>query len=161
MLWNNWDRLWDIEQEFDDMRRDFDRVFGGFDRADAWGLPFSRFSFLPGRAARRYPLINLSEDEQAVRAQALAPGLDPKKINVSVVRNKLSITGEKESPPEEAKGEQYHRNERSAGPFTRTVTLPVEIASDKVQAEYRNGILNITMPKAEQARPRQIEVHVE
>jgi HSP20 family protein len=161
MFWNDWDRLWDIEREFDDLRRELDRVFGPNDRPDSRSLPFSRFSFLPGRSARRYPLINLSEDENAVKAQALAPGLDPARINVSVVRNQLSISGQKEAPPEDARPEQYHRSERAAGAFTRTVTLPVEIDADKVQAEYRNGILFITMPKAEHSRPRQIAVSVE
>lgn len=146
-------------RELEALRREVDRVFNGFS-LDRMAPPFSRESFLPGRSARAYPLINLSEDKDNLYIEALAPGVDPSTLNISVVREQLTITGEKPVVPSDIKPEAYHRNERAAGKFTRTITLPVEVDEGKVQAAYRNGLLAITLPKAEVAKPKQITVNV-
>ena len=70
----------------------------------------------------------------------------------------MTISGEKRRHPENIKPEAFHRSERSAGKFVRTVELPVEVNADQVKAEYKHGILVVTLPKAETAKPKQISV---
>ncbi len=148
---------WDPFREMENLRREIDRAFEEF------GLrtePFFRTAFLPGRAARRYPLVNIHEDRDTIYVEALAPGVEPNSLNLSVVRNTLTLSGEKHSVLDGIKPEAFHRNERAAGRFARTIELPAEVDEGKVSAEYRNGLLLITLPKAEKARPRQIQVQV-
>lgn len=139
------------------LRRDIDRAFHN---ADFSNEPFFRTAFLPGRAARRYPLINLAEDRDHIYIEALAPGVDPESINLAVMHNVLTISGEKRRHPEDIKPEAFHRSERAAGKFVRTIELPVEVDADHVKAEYKHGILMMTLPKAEAAKPKQISVSV-
>jgi HSP20 family protein len=126
-------------------------------------FPLSRFParlFLPGRAARRYPLINMYEDTNHIYVEALAPGLDPAALDLAVIRNLLTISGEKRRHPEAIKPEAFHRSERAAGKFVRTIELPVDVDADQVKAEYKQGILKVTLPKAAAAKPKQINVQV-
>ncbi|MGH8526683.1 MAG: Hsp20/alpha crystallin family protein, partial [Gammaproteobacteria bacterium] len=122
--------------------------------------PYSRVAFLPGRAPRRYPLINLNEDKDNIYLEALAPGVDPSAFNVTIVRNKLTLSGEKRRLAGEIKPEAFHRSERASGKFVRSLELPVEVDESKTSAEYKNGILKLTLPKAEKAKPKQINVRV-
>ncbi|RMF87197.1 MAG: Hsp20/alpha crystallin family protein [Nitrospinota bacterium] len=149
---------WDPLRQMEELRREIDRAFEEFGMRTQ---PFSPLAFLPGRAARRYPLINLYEDRDAVYVEALAPGVDPASFDLSVVRNVLTIAGEKRGVPEEVKPEAFHRNERAAGKFVRHVQLPVEVDEGQVKADYKNGMLIVTLPKAERAKPKQITVHVD
>ena len=147
---------WVPFEGMDELRREVDRAFEDFGLR-SFG-PF-RTAFLPGRAARGYPLMNLYEDKDAVYVEALAPGVNPQSLNVSVVRNTLTVSGEK-PPSTEVKPEAFHRNERAAGRFSRSIELPVEVDETKVKADYKNGLLLVTMPKAEAAKPKQINVQV-
>lgn len=140
-------------RELENLRRDMNRMFESF-----FGAPAFRFAFLPGRAARRYPLVNIYEDKDNVYIEALAPGLDINSLNVTVVRNSLTISGEKPVSEPSIEPEAYHRNERAAGKFVRTIELPVDVKEEDVKAEYKNGLLLITMPKAEEVKPKQIKV---
>lgn len=150
-------RSWDPFREVDALRREVERAFEDF---SSWRWPFSWVSFLPGTAARRYPLLNLSEDEDHLYIEALAPGVDPESLDVAIVGDQLRIAGEKSPIKPEIKAEEFHRNERSAGKFVRTTTLPVAVDAGKVSAEYKNGLLLLTLPKAEEVKPKQIEVKV-
>lgn len=146
-------------EEMDRLRQDIDRVLGnGGSLGRGW--PVSRSSFLPARAARAYPLVNVTENADGYRIQALAPGLDPDSLNISVQRNQLVISGRKRALPETVTPERVHRNERASGQFTRALNLPGEIDANQVSAEYRDGLLHIDLPRAEEARPRPIEVKV-
>ncbi len=149
------DLLGDMER----MRREIDRILGD-DRVSAWTLPFSRISFLPGRASRSYPLMNISEDDENIYVDALAPGVGPDTLNVSVAGDQLVISGEKRPLPENIKPEFIHRSERSAGQFARSLSLSVRVESEKIKANYRDGVLRVILPKAEAARPKQIAVRV-
>lgn len=153
MTWNPW-------RDVDALRREVERAFETFS-GDPGRWPFSRTAFLPGRAARAYPLVNVGEDADHVYVEALAPGLDPGSLELSVVRDTLRIAGEKQAISADIKPEAYHRNERSAGKFVRTITLPTEVDGDKVNAEYKNGLLRIALSKAEAAKPKQITVKVQ
>jgi HSP20 family protein len=148
--WNPW-------QVMEALRREIDQ---SFERTGVQLPPPFRSAFLPGRAAREYPLINLHEDKETVYIEALAPGLDPASLNVSVVRNILTLSGEKPRAATEVKPEVFHREERAAGKFVRNIELPVEVDESKIKAEYKNGLVLVTLPKAEKAKPRQISVQV-
>ena len=149
--------VWDSLSGLESLRRELDRAFGNAwpDRVPrAWQV-----AFLPGRGARQYPLVNVSEDDGNVYVEALAPGVDPKSLELSVLQGSLTIKGEKPGLAQVA-AEAYHRNERAAGRFIRTIELPTEVEADTVRADYRNGLLLITLPKAAAARPRQVPVTV-
>lgn len=144
--------------DMDALRRELERMYSqNYGRGGSGGG--RQVAFLPGRAARAYPLANLSEDQDNFYVEALAPGIDPQSLNLTVVRNTLTISGEKIAPAG-VNAEAFHRSERAAGKFVRTIEVPVEVDSDKVQAQYVNGLLTVTLPKAEAARPRQIQVKV-
>ncbi len=145
-------------REMEQLRREIDQVFNRMwpsTGREKWPL-----SFLPGVAARQYPRINLSEDADKFYVEALAPGIDPKNLNVSVVGNTVTLSGEKTATPGNVKPEAYHRNERAAGRFVRTVELPAPVNAGAVQAEYKNGVLCVSLPKADEAKPKSIAVKV-
>ena len=149
----------DFISDLEKVRRDMDRVLDEFGTS-RWSFPFSRTSFLPGRAARGYPLLNIGEDTENIYVDALAPGVDPKTLDVSVTQDLLVISGEKMALLSSVGAEAIHRSERSAGQFTRSMTLPFEVDSDNVKASYQDGLLKIVLPKAEVAKPKQIQVSV-
>jgi HSP20 family protein len=148
--WNPW-------QTLEALRREIERVY---DENGSRSEPSSRAAFLPGRAARRYPLINLYEDKEAVYVEALAPGIDPSTLEISVQGNTLSIAGEKRRVAGDVKPEAFHRSERATGKFVRHIQLPVEVDESTVRADYQHGLLNVTLPKVEKAKPKQITVQV-
>lgn len=152
---------WNPLSELDALRREVERAFEDFGATGTlWNRPHSRVAFLPQLPGRGYPLMNLNEDKDNLHAEVLAPGLDPESIEVTVVRDVLRIAGEKAAISANIKPEAYHRTERGAGRFSRTLALPAGIDGDKVSAAYENGVLRITLPKHEQAKPKQISVSV-
>jgi HSP20 family protein len=148
---------WNPFEDMEALRREIDRAFEGFGVGQG---PSHRVAFLPARGPRRYPMINLLEDKSNLYIEALTPGVDPQSLNLSVMQNRLTLSGEKTRAPGEIKPEAFHRNERASGKFVRTVDLPVEVDDGGIQAEYKNGLLMVTLPKAEKARPKQINVKV-
>ncbi len=148
--WNSW-------RDIEALRRDIDRAFNHVGQPH--GTRF-RSAFLPGRGARQYPLVNLSEDRDHIYVEALAPGVDPDSIDMAVVRNVLTLSGEKRRLPQDIEPEAIHRSERAAGKFVRSIELPIEIDPDQVVAEYKHGLLKVTLPKAAAAKPKQINVSV-
>jgi len=150
-------RTWEPFRELEALRRQIEHAF---DEYTGWDTPLLRASFLPGRSSRTYPMLNVSEDKDHVYVEALAPGLDPESIEVSVHQGQLRIAGEKPAITTDVKAEAFHRTERGAGRFLRTMSLPAEVDADKVKAQYKNGLLLLTLPKAEQAKPKQIAVDV-
>jgi len=145
--------VWDPFHEMERLRREFDRVANGTGARPAG----STSSFLPGRGARQYPLVNVYDDGESYFVQALAPGVDPAQLDVSVVRNTLTISGEK-AGLSNVPAERVHRSERAAGRFVRTIQLPTDVESNDVEADYRHGLLHIRLPRAKTERPRRIEV---
>src|SRR2546423_11739947 len=150
--WNPWQEMERVRREID---RAFEQVGGRHGGRHGRTLPTA---FLPGRAARAYPLVNVSEDAHALYVTALAPGLEPTAIQLTVQDNRLTIAGEKPRVAAEMHPDAFHRSERAAGTFVRTVTLPIDVEPEQVQADYTNGLLVVTLPKAEQAKPKQIPV---
>jgi HSP20 family protein len=148
---------WNPFEDLEALRQEIDRAFEGF---GAGQEPSPQVAFLPGRGPRRYPLINLLEDRDHLYIEALTPGVDPQSLNVTVMQNRLTVSGEKTRIAGEVKPEAFHRSERASGKFVRTVDLPVEVDEGAIQAEYKNGLLVVTITKAEKAKPRQINVKV-
>jgi len=130
-----------------------------FDQYDPVRRVFGRGLFT-GAASRMYPALNLAEDKDSYFIEALVPGVDPQSIEVSVLRDQLRIAGTKAAINPDIKPEAFHRNERGAGAFTRTLTLPTEIDGDQVKADYKNGVLLLTLPKHAASKPKQIAVSV-
>ncbi len=85
------------------------------------------------------------------------PGIDPQKMDISVVNDVLKITGSREREPIK-EGGTYFRQERKSGPFIRTLQLPFAVDASKVEAKYEKGVLKITLPRAEAEKPRKITV---
>ncbi len=149
--------FWEPIQGLEAIRREMDQLL---QQVDPTRRTYSRSAFLPGVSARAYPLVNMSEDKDNILVEALAPGLNPESIEVTVLRDQLRITGEKTAINPDVKAEAFHRSERGAGRFTRVIPLPTEVDGDKVKAEYKNGLLLLTLPKHAEAKPKQIAVKV-
>jgi HSP20 family protein len=145
---------WDMFRELDSLRREIDEAFRGAGLARVL-TP----QFLSGGGTRRFPLVNISEDEADVYVEALLPGVDPKGIEISVLRNTLTLAGERKGLGTE-KAHVWHRSERGMGRFSRTIELPAEIDSDRVSALCSDGVLTVSLPKAEAAKPKKIAVSV-
>jgi HSP20 family protein len=105
------------------------------------------------------PACDVFEDKDAVKIVAEVPGVRPEDVKLSLENNLLTVRGEKKQQAEETT-ERVHRYERSYGSFERTFSLPTTVDADKIAAKYDQGILTITIPKAERARPREIPVKV-
>ena len=113
------------------------------------------------RAAQRgaFPAINMGVTGDAVKIYAFAPGIDMGKLEVSVDRGVLTIAGERARDlPQESEKVSIYADERFSGAFRRAVSLPEDADSSRIEAKYRDGILRITVPKSESAKPRRIEV---
>lgn len=139
----------DLFADFEGLQRQLEQVFG------TGGWPSSI------RAASRgaFPAINVGTTEEAVEIYAFAPGIDPAKIDVSVDKGLLAISGERLSDtPEEGEKVSVYARERFFGTFKRVVSLPEDADPTKVDASYRNGVLRIVIPKREASRPRRIEI---
>lgn len=148
------DRFFRPFGELEALRRGIDQLFD-----NTWPGSFDRGSwFLPGRSARGYPLINLSGDSEKYVVEAFAPGLDLESLDLTVRGNTVSISGEKKAIAG-VKPEAFHRSERSTGKFIRSYQLDSDLDEENVQAEYKNGILTITLPKSERAKPKKITVN--
>lgn len=150
---------WNAYEDLEGLHREIEKAFEGLGLR-RWEWPFSPISFLPGKAARAYPLLNISEDKDHVYVEALAPGVNPESLSLTIANGQLTITGEKKGLPEDIKPEAYHRNERGTGRFIRTIALPSTVEEDKISADYRNGVILLTIPKAEAAKPKQIQISV-
>ena len=130
------------------LRDDMDRLLTGVFGPWAEGV-------LPG-ASRGQPAVNMWEADDAVMVELEVPGLQGDQVDISVVGNQLSLKIDR--PELKQEGVTYHRRERPVGSFTRVLQLPVEVDADRVQAELTDGVLTITLPKAESAKPRKIQV---
>lgn len=108
----------------------------------------------------RAPAVDLFEEKDDIVVKAEIPGIDKDSINVNLSDHTLTIKGEKKKE-EEVKEENYYRSERSYGSFVRTLELPKDVHADKVKATFKNGVLEVRMPKTEEAKAREIKVKVE
>ncbi|KPK78878.1 MAG: hypothetical protein AMJ81_14660 [Phycisphaerae bacterium SM23_33] len=124
---------------------------------DLFGRFFEDWPLAGTRQETWWPALDIVEHDDAVVVKADLPGLKTEDIDISVQNNVLTISGEKKESKEE-KGESYYHVERRFGSFHRDMTLPAGVDADKVQASYHDGVLTITLPKTEQAKPKRIQV---
>jgi len=132
--------------ELERMRRDMDRLAQTLNRG-VWGEP----------GAGVFPLMNVTEDKDHYYVRAELPGIKAEELDISITADTLSISGERKIPAEDEKA-QYHRREREAGKFSRILTLPAQVDAGKAEARCADGVLTVVLPKAEEAKPRQITV---
>ena len=133
-----------IWQEMDQLQREMNRLFDSTSKGRVFNSP-------------SYPAINIwtNEDGQVISAEM--PGVHPDDIDIDVTGDALSISGERK-PDEVAKDAYYHRRERSYGSFSRTVQLPFMVDTNKVEASFKNGVLLISLPRAEADKPKKIAI---
>jgi HSP20 family protein len=129
------------------LRNAVDQVFGDF-----MGRTGATQSY-PGV----FPSLNITESEDNLCVKAELPGVDPKEIDISATADSITLRGERKVPPvsEEV---NYHQREREFGTFRRVINLPIKINTDKINASYKNGILTVILPKAEEVKPKQITI---
>ena len=142
----------DIFREMEGMRRDLEDLFRGF------GLGrVLEPSFATALGGRHYPRVNMREDADNIYVEALLPGIDAKELEITVLENTLTIAGERRNGEKE--NVTWHRRERGTGRFLRAIDLPTDIDADRVKAGYRNGVLELTLPKIPAAKPKRIEIN--
>lgn len=107
-----------------------------------------------------WPRADIYEDNEGFQFKFEVPGLDPKDVKVTLADNTLTVAGERKLDHEEKK-ENYHRIEHSYGAFERSFALPANLDTEKVHADYKNGLLTVFVPKSERAKPRTVSVKVE
>jgi HSP20 family protein len=105
------------------------------------------------------PAIDLEETADAFLVSMEIPGVDPKNVEITAVGSELTIKGEAKGEDHQ-KDKTWHRRERRFGTFVRTIALPTQVDTEKIQATYRNGLLELTLPKRAEARPRAIKVQI-
>jgi HSP20 family protein len=105
------------------------------------------------------PSVDIYEQDGNLVLKAELPGIDPKDVDVRVENNVLTLRGERKLDTEVSK-ENYHRVERSYGAFSRSFTLPNVVDTDKIKAEFKDGVLRLVLPKKEEAKPKQITINV-
>jgi HSP20 family protein len=140
------------ERDMDRMMEDF---FGRRVRP-WWPERWSRTNELDVSA----PAVDVFEEKDDIVVKAEIPGMDKDNIEVNLADHTLTIKGEKKKE-EEVKEENYYRSERSYGSFFRTLELPKDVHADKVKATFKNGVLEVRMPKTEEAKAKEIRVKVE
>jgi HSP20 family protein len=147
---------WGPLKELEDMRREMDRLFDDF--------------FSPGQRRRRVwdekpmaglivPNIEIYDRTNEIAFRAELPGVKKEDIDLSVTKDSLTLKGQLKRE-EEVKPETLYVSEISYGSFARTVTLPVEVNSEKATATFKNGILELILPKKEEAKPKEIKIEV-
>ena len=110
--------------------------------------------------AKWSPTVDIEESDNFYLIRADVPGVDKKDIEVRLDNGVLSITGEKHTEKETGKDTKHHRTERYSGSFARRFTLPTSVKTDKVDATYKDGVLSLMIPKAEEAKPKAIDIKV-
>jgi HSP20 family protein len=105
------------------------------------------------------PTVDIYEHDNTIVLKAEIPGVDPKDVDIRVENNTLTLRGERKVD-QEVKHDNYHRVERAYGQFSRSFTLPNTVDTEKIQAEYKDGVLKVALPKREEAKPKRIQVDV-
>src|SRR5712691_2690042 len=105
------------------------------------------------------PAVDIYEQDNNIVLKAELPGVDPKDVDIRLENNTLTLRGERKFD-DEVKKENYHRVERAYGAFTRSFTLPTVVDQGSIKAEFKDGVLRVTLPKREEAKPKQIQISV-
>src|SRR5688572_17057742 len=145
MTITRWDPFRDLSLLQDRMNRLFDETGRGY-RGDE-----------PAATTTWSPSVDIFETEGEIIVKAELPGVDRKDISLNLEKNVLTLKGERKFE-KETKEENYHRIERAYGGFSRSFSIPAIVDEDKIRADYKDGILKISLPKKEQVKPKQIQI---
>jgi HSP20 family protein len=146
-----WEPFRDLVGLQERMNRLFDESYRGLGRTnseDDWALGGSWA-----------PAVDIYEQDGSIVLKAEVPGMDAKDVEIRVENNVLTLRGERKFD-NEVKKDSYHRVERAYGSFTRSFTLPNVVDTEKIKADYRDGVLRVSLPTKEEAKPRQISISV-
>jgi len=146
--WNPTRDLFNLEREFNKLFSTFGDKFG-ISRADEEAYENAIWS----------PLADISENDDKYIVKLDLPGIDKKDVKLSFTEGQITISGERKQENEE-KDTKYHRVERMYGKYYRSFVLPNKIKEDKIDAQFKNGQLTITIPKADEVKPKEIEIKV-
>jgi HSP20 family protein len=124
-------------------------LFSGFWNGNAGGPSVMSPTFAPS--------LDVAEKDNCYELHIDVPGMEAKDLDIQVHGNTVTVSGNRKEEKED-KGKTYHRVERRSGSFSRTITLPCEVDTKEVAAEYTNGVLNVVLPKCEKARPSKISI---
>ncbi len=141
---------WSPFKDIVNMQREVGRLFDGL---------FADFDENGNSVTSWLPRADVIENGDAYIIKTELPGVDKNDVKITVRDNVLTLKGEKKQEKEE-KGHNFHRVERSYGTFERSFSLPTGVKNDKIDAAYKDGVLTITLPKVEEAKPKEIEVKV-
>jgi HSP20 family protein len=144
-------------RDFFNLDREFNRMFNTFN--DRFGLSRKSDSDEKYENAVWMPLTDIAEDNDNYYLKADLPGIKKEDVKISCTEGSLSISGER-SQEKESKDKKYHRIERSYGKYYRSFNLPEKIKEDKIKAEFKDGQLNATIPKADEVKPKEIDIKV-
>lgn len=133
-----------VWREMDRLQREMNRLFADY-------------SLNQRRVAPSYPALNAWSNENGMMVTAEVPGVNSEDIDISVIGETLTLTGTRR-PDDGGESVRYHRQERGYGKFTRTLQLPFPVNVDGVEATFKNGVLTINLPRAEEDKPRKISV---
>ena len=147
--WRPWDELREMERMMDEMMRR---------PLPAWRRPLTWWR-VPTEEMAWTPTVEMYEKDDKFVVRAELPGMKKEELDISVLGDTLTIKGERKAKSE-VKDEDYYRCELCYGKFSRSVALPAAVDAKKVEASYENGILEITLPKVEEAKPKKVEVKV-
>lgn len=142
----------DVSESLGSFHREVDRLFDDFLRG-GWMEPLS------GLRAEFSPKLEVTEDDSEIRVTAELPGMDEKDIEVDLDREMLTIKGEKKAEKEE-KRKEYSCSERRYGMFRRTIMLPDAVDRDKIQAEFKKGVLTVRLPKLVEAKSERKKIDI-
>ena len=136
--------------EMSSLQRQLNRLFDDALTTDSWG---------EGSNLSKIPAAELSQTEEALHLKLEVPGMEAKDLDIQVMADRVSISGERKS---ESKSEEdgTTRSEFRYGKFSRVIPLPVKINNTKVTAEYKDGILNLTLPKVEEEKNKVVKIHL-
>jgi HSP20 family protein len=149
---------------FENLRREVDRLFEDF-QLGPWRSPFGRSAFVlqpfwPSETAwSKAPAVDIAEKEKAYEITAELPGMDESNIDVKFSDGTLTITGEKRDDKEEKK-KDYYLSERRYGSFQRSFGVPDGVDADKIEANFKNGVLTVTLPKSPQAQKSEKKIAI-
>ena len=134
----------DVLQEIDQLQNEMNRLFDAASKRHLFNMP-------------AYPAVNIWVNKHGQLLSAEMPGVRPEDLDIDVTGDEVSISGVRKLD-EVAQEAQYHRRERNYGSFSRTVQLPFMVDTNKVEASFKNGVLLITLPRAEADKPKRIPV---
>lgn len=141
-------KVWEPHRGFRPLHRDFERFFG-FDQEQTQGLDEASWT----------PRVDIYETQESYVLNAELPGLKKEEINIDVNDNTLTINGEKKFE-EKVEKDNYVRVERNYGSFSRSFTLSEDVNTEAIKASYKEGVLELTLPKKEESKPKEIKVEI-